>query len=325
MILHGRVEANGPPDELDVLVEVETVSAALERLGHGCRPLSFSLNLEAVAACLGSMRPDVVFNLVEAVDGAGRLIHLAPALLDHLHIPSSGSPTAAIWLTSNKLLAKRWLAAAGIPTPPWHSVHELLAGAVRSSGPFLLKSVWEHASIGLDEHSLFRLDGVLPAALEARARQSPDSWFVERYVEGREFNVSLIAAADGLEILPVAEIEFIDHPAGQPKIVGYRAKWEHDSPEYRSTRRTFAFPAGDRPLLDRLGVLARACWELFGLRGYGRVDFRVDEEGRPWVLEVNTNPCIAPDSGFVAAAEQRGLSVDALVAHILRRARTDGS
>lgn len=62
-------------------------------------------------------------------------------------------------------------------------------------------------------------------------------------------------------------------------------------------------------------------WDLFGLSGYARVDFRVDAAGAPWVLEVNTNPCLAPDAGFAAAAAQAGITYDALVAHLLAVAR----
>jgi D-alanine-D-alanine ligase len=67
-----------------------------------------------------------------------------------------------------------------------------------------------------------------------------------------------------------------------------------------------------------LTEIARACWHLFGLRGYARVDFRVDQDGQPWVLEVNANPCISPDGGFVAAAAQVGLSLNDVVGRIIQ-------
>jgi D-alanine-D-alanine ligase len=60
--------------------------------------------------------------------------------------------------------------------------------------------------------------------------------------------------------------------------------------------------------LAELGRLAKACWELFGLAGWARVDFRVDGAGRPFILEINANPCLAPDAGFARALERAGLS-----------------
>ncbi|MFZ1984893.1 MAG: GNAT family N-acetyltransferase, partial [Desulfatitalea sp.] len=84
----------------------------------------------------------------------------------------------------------------------------------------------------------------------------------------------------------------------------------------------FDFAAEDAPLIDRLKALALACWELFDLAGYARVDFRVDSAGRPWVLEINANPCIAPDAGFAAAIERAGLTYDQAVERIIGAART---
>ena len=82
------------------------------------------------------------------------------------------------------------------------------------------------------------------------------------------------------------------------------AKWVEDSFAYRHTLRRTAFTATDRPLLDRLDHIARLCWHHFRLTGYARVDFRIDQTGRPWVLEVNANPCLSPDAGFAAALAQ---------------------
>jgi len=123
-------------------------------------------------------------------------------------------------------------------------------------------------------------------------------------------------------VLPPAEIIFEGFGADQPKIVDYRAKWDAASYEYHHTPRCFDFAADDAPLIDRLKALALSCWELFDLGGYARVDFRVDSAGRPWVLEINANPCIAPDAGFAAAIERAGLTYDQAVERIIGAART---
>jgi D-alanine-D-alanine ligase len=81
--------------------------------------------------------------------------------------------------------------------------------------------------------------------------------------------------------------------------------------------RRFADPAADGPLLAELTRLARRCWEAFGLGGYARVDFRVDMDGRPWILEVNANPCLAPDSGFAAMLAQAGIDYGAAMERIV--------
>ena len=99
--------------------------------------------------------------------------------------------------------------------------------------------------------------------------------------------------------------------------MGHRAKWDEQSFEYHHTPPRFDFPPADQPLLERLTGLARQCWDLFGLRGYVRVDFRVDAAGRPWILEINANPCLSPDAGFAAALAQAGISFAEAVRCIL--------
>ena len=87
--------------------------------------------------------------------------------------------------------------------------------------------------------------------------------------------------------------------------------------EFNHTPRSFEFPGTDAPLLARLKELALKCWRLFDLRGYARVDFRVDREGRPWILEVNANPCLSPDAGFHATTLQAGLNFTEVLRRII--------
>ncbi|HPU05957.1 MAG TPA: hypothetical protein PLO20_05435 [Thermogutta sp.] len=205
----------------------------------------------------------------------------------------------------------------------WHHVtsqDELIAQG-DSRPAFLQKGAWSHASAGLIEQlwvivtrdDLWRLR----EQLSRRSQQSNEPWFAERYIEGREFNLSLIAGERGPIVFPPAEIDFSAFPPEKLKIVGYSAKWDADSFEYVATPRRFVFPAEDQPLLLQLEALARQCWQVFGLRGYARIDFRVDAAGQPWILEINTNPCLSPDAGFAAAAAEAGWSFDRVTEAIL--------
>jgi D-alanine-D-alanine ligase len=319
-ILHGTVGENATPDELDVLVEVEAVAAALLRLGYDPVPVPLSIDLQGALQHLQDVSPVLVFNLVESVQGKGQFIHLAPTLLDYLQLPYTGARTTALFLTSHKVLAKHHLQAVNIATPPWMQGVEGMRAGTRFPFPAIIKSVWEHASIGLDEHAVVFDQGRLGEELEKRRQSTHGDCFVEAYIEGREFNAALLAGEQGPEVLPLAEIRFVDFPPGSPRVVGYRAKWDTGSFEYAHTPRCFDFPAEDRVLLTRLADIAHQCWRVCELRGYARVDFRVDREGRPWVLEINANPCISPDSGFVAAAERQGITYDQMIARIVRDA-----
>jgi D-alanine-D-alanine ligase len=118
-------------------------------------------------------------------------------------------------------------------------------------------------------------------------------------------------------VLPLAEMTFVDFPAGKPRIVDYEAKWDEASFGYNNTVRRFDFGPEDAGLLASLREISLACWKLFDLAGHVRVDFRVDAAGNPYVLEVNTNPCLSPDAGFAAAAARAGLTPEQVMARIL--------
>lgn len=276
---------------------------------------------------LVKLKPDLVFNLVESLAGSGRLIYCFPALLDTLGLPYTGASAEALFLTSNKVLAKSRLDDRGVPTPQWvHSRYFgpdcVLPNEADRPRRWIIKSVWEHASLGLDETAIIdgRQTHYLPAMLMQRAPQLGGACFAEAFIEGREFNLSIIGGHAAPKVLPPAEIIFEGFTDDQPRIVDYSAKWHEESYAYHHTPRRFDFEVQETPLLKRLIATALKCWRLFDLSGYARVDFRVDADNRPWVLEINANPCISPDAGFAAAVEQSGMTYGQAIGLILASA-----
>jgi D-alanine-D-alanine ligase len=308
VIVHNEVSVHGAPDEKDVLLQVEAVAAALVSSGHEVIRLGCTLDLEDMKEKLLQLGPQLVFNLVESLGGYGSLIHLFPFLLEAMGLPYSGSAAEAVRLTSNKTAAKKQMREAGLPTPDWVELHaaEKLRKKEKSGGKsrtWIIKSLWEHASLGLDRNSLVQTGSAaaLIAEMKKRAFSLGGVCFAEEFIPGREFNLSILAGDERPRVLPPAEICFDGFDPVQPRIVDYRAKWEEDSFEYRNTPRCFDFSDRDSSLIAELQDIALRCWEIFGLRGYARVDFRVDGNSRPWILEVNANPCLSPDAGFAAA------------------------
>ncbi len=326
-VAHNAVVDTGSPDEKDVLDQVDAVQGALGRLGYKTTVVAVDLALDAIVDRVEGTTPDLVFNLVESLAGSGRMIHCFPSLLDALGIAYTGSPAESLFLSSNKLLAKDRLLNAGIDTPPW------VASGSGLQPPFtdgriaphqwIIKSVWEHASIGLDENAIVPAgrSADLPDLLAQRAPQLGGDCFAEAFIEGREFNLSVIQGASGPVVLPPAEIVFEGFGNGRPRIVDYKAKWDSDSYAYHHTPRRFDFKDEDMAVIAQLKRMALQCWDLFDLKGYARVDFRVDDQNRPWVLEINANPCISPDAGFAAAVEQSGMTYDQAIACIVSAVR----
>lgn len=306
LILHNSVTDESPADARDILEQLRCVQQALTGLGFATFTQSVDLGLDRLMATLRSAPPDVVFNLVEAIDDSGQLVPMVTALLDHLGIPYTGAGTEALMLTSHKVLTKRWLRASGIRTPDWWDP-QTPAPARPAPGKWIAKPISEDASIGMDDQSVVPDFASLADRINAKQDRPGRRWFGEHFIDGREINVAMVAGAAGPLALPIPEIEFVDYPEDKPRIVGYAAKWHSDSFECRNTVRRFLDPEAEAALCAELGAIALHCWEVFALRGYARVDFRVDGAGLPWVLEVNANPCISPDAGFAAALHQAGL------------------
>lgn len=307
-VLHAATDSR--PDEIDTLIAAEAVARSLGELGHSTEIVGLSRDLAALEA-LPARRPLVVFNLVDAVDGDGRLAPMVPARLDALGLRYTGAGTHA-WLdTLSKIGTKLKLAHAGLPTPAWSADGDGLDPAAK----LIVKPVWEHGSLGLDAAS------VVPGAAARRTIAKRTSrWrtehFAEVFVEGREFNVSLLETGEDVKVLPIAEILFEGFAGNTAKIVGYDAKWSADSAAYRGTPRRFGLEHSDPELAGRLARLARDCWALFGVSGYARVDFRVDSLRQAFILEVNMNPCLTPDAGFAAASHEAGLAYQAMIGRI---------
>lgn len=331
VLAYDAAALSGDAAARDVAEQLDAVEAALVRLGFATSRLPVDLDLAACEKRLRGGSPHLTFNLVESLGGSDRLQTLFPLFLEDRRIPFTGSGAAAMLLANHKTATKRRLAERGLPFPAciWlngRGVLEDLAGPVAArevGGAWIVKARDAHASFFLDDSSVVRdVDATALARrlgeMEARHGQP---FFAERFVDGREFNISLVENAAGVpEVLPTAEISFAALPPDKPRLVGYAAKWEEDSLEYIATPRTFALGPEDAPLTERLRSLAVAAWDALGLAGYARVDFRVDAGGEAFILEANANPCLSPGAGLAAAAEKAGLEYTALVERIVTAA-----
>ncbi len=298
------------PDEVDTAETAAAVAEALSRLGYATEVIAFDLDFAWLKA-FAERAPLAVFNMVEALHGNAVAAALMPAMLDRLGLAYTGARTDAYCATLSKTAMKARLLSAGIGVP-----ERIEARAAGNEAMAIVKSDTEHASVGLDGAS------VVPGAAvaeEIRRRENRfgGRFFAEAFIDGREFNVAVLEDAGHPRVLPIQEIVFDTLPAGRPRIVDYEAKWEPGSDGYVNTPRAFGLEAREPEIAARLGAVACRCWDLFGLSGYARVDFRWGDDGIPYVLEVNANPCLAADAGFMATAAVAGLDYDAVIAHIV--------
>lgn len=320
LIMHNDVSDESPADARDILDQIRCVSEALRTEGFQTSTLAIDLDLGAAKKRLQVERPAVVFNLVEAIDDSGQLVPVATALLDHLCIPYTGAGTEALIVTSNKILTKQWLRLHGIATPDWWD-SDTRPPVAPARGRWITKPLYEDASIGMDDASVVTDFSHVAARIAEKRRLRPCRWFAEQFIEGREINVALLAGPETPRILPIPEIQFVGYPDDKPRIVGYAAKWDEGSFECKNTVRRFVDQQKEASLYQQLGEIALRCWEIFQLRGYARIDFRVDASGKPWVLEINANPCISPDAGFAAALAEQGIPYSEAIRQIVAEAQ----
>lgn len=318
-ILYNQPAPEGHPNFLssqDVLDQVHAIENSLADLSRPCVRLPFSGDIAELLAKLRQDSVGKIFNLCESVNENPKLIGHPAAILEILGIPFTGSPAIALMLTTDKLLSKQLLVANKISTPGFAVYDGLsLDNCKTLRFPLIAKPRFEDASIGIDQESIFEDENSLVQGAQ-KLFKLHGSLIIEEFIAGREFNLSVFGYPDP-QVLQIAEIDFSEFPNNLHRIVGYRAKWDTNAFEYHHSPRKFPDDIPDATC-HCLKEYALRSFSLFHLRDYGRIDFRVDNENRVYVLEANANPCISPDAGFTAAIHQKGLSYTAMTAEFIK-------
>lgn len=312
--------------EAGVLEAVEAVEAALEKKGHRYRRLPVGASPASLAAKLQAEPSDVIVNLCEGLQGTGAGESQVTGLLELCGVPFTGASSHCLSLVLDKARTKWMLLGAGLPTAAFLRVMPgerlpAAAAAMLDEGPVIVKPACEDASLGIGPTSVVSEMRALERQVDEVQRRY-GAVLVEQFIAGREFNVGLVALPEP-ETLPLAEIEF-RHRAGGWNLVTYDAKWTPESPDFGGTPVTC--PAEASPeLAAELVRVSLAAFRLTGCRDYARVDFRVDEQGRAYVLEVNANPDISPSAGLARAIRVSGLGYDEFIGRLVETAQRRGA
>lgn len=294
-------------DIAGVMKAVTEVARIFDDMGHESKKIPVRHDMRWFAE---ARRCDLIFNLCEGVHGVSQWEEHVVAALEFVGVPVTGCGLWTIALCRRKPIANAIMAGAGLPIPPWAVVSD--SGRVPDDFPLpaIVKPAAEDASAGLDRASVVSDRKALRAKLAAMTEQF-DEVFIQQYVPGREFNVGFV----GNRVLPVAEIDFTAMPEGTWPILTYAAKWHTGSAEDVGSVPVCPAQISQR-LADRLVRVAEQAWRTMQGKGYGRVDLRVDDKGRPWVLEVNPNPDLNDDAGLSRMAIAAGWDYPELVRRI---------
>jgi D-alanine-D-alanine ligase len=290
--------------EHDVLETADVIARHLAAAGLAVSRVGVTADPGALLAGLAGAKPDCVFNLYEGTAGWANSEEYVAGILELKGVPYTGCPTLPMTLARNKPLAKKLFVGAGLPTAPYVALGPGPCPPCPLPWPVIVKPGEQDASVGIDQSSVCENQSDLVARVEYLRRTYGPSVLVERLIVGREFHVPVIERDGTRIVLPYTEILFPPPPDGGSiwPIVTFDAKWKPQSRDFAATPAKNPAEVDDalRATVDRVCLDA---FELLGCRDYARVDLRVDDDGRPFVLEMNPNPCINPLAGVAAALE----------------------
>ena len=293
------------------------VIETLKELGHSVRVLGLDDELGGIRATAGLFKPHIVFNLMEAFAGITTFDQNVVSYLELLRLAYTGCNPRGLILARDKALSKKLLAYHRIGVPDFtvvrHGRHPKLARRMRF--PMIVKSLFFEASAGISQASVVENDEQLERRVQFIHESLGTAAIVEQFIDGRELYVGVIGN-ERLDVLPVWEMSFDQMADNRWRIATERVKW---STQYQKRHGIMTAAAAlHRDVAARIQHIARRTYRALDLSGHARIDLRMDDEGRIYVLEANPNPNLAYGEDFAESAEREGVSYERLLERILR-------
>ena len=313
------------PDSLDGLSDEEIapwkteydVVTALRDLGHETRTLGGIEELADIRRTLHEWDPNVVFNLLEEFRGEGFYVPYVLGYLRLMRRPFTGCNPSGLMVADDKILTKKILRFHRIPVPDFAVFprRRVVRRPRHLSYPVIVKSSTEHGSLGIAQASVVTTDEKLAERVEFIHKKLDTDAIAEEYIEGRELYIGVLGNRR-LETFPVWEMVFEHLPNGAPRIATAKVKWdlEYQTKIGIKTHAAAGLPEG---VEDRMRKLCKRVYRILGLNGYARMDFRLTESGRLYLLEPNPNPDLAFDEDFAESALATGLPYEKLIQRIV--------
>jgi D-alanine-D-alanine ligase len=304
--------------EFGVLESMQEIQTALEAGGDEVVIFNVDGNIWRLLDFLRAERPEAIFNLCESVESESSHEAYVAGIYELLHIPYTGAPPSGLTMALNKHRAKDILIGNDIPTPKFvlcETLADINIVKAKLRYPMIIKPSREDASIGIDNKSVVYTEDELRVRTAFIIDRFEQPALVEEFIEGRELNVAVLGN-DPPVVLPISEIDFSAMPEGMHRIVTYEAKWMEGSVAYKST--VPKCPAPLEPAVEaRVRDIAMRAYRALECRDYCRVDMRITAANEPYVLEVNPNPDLSRDAGFMRSSGTYGLDFDATIRSIL--------
>ena len=305
------LQPGDPPDlnaELDHEETIAHIERALQGAGHEVVRIGGARQLLERTAPLGV---DIVFNIAEGYEGRNRESQV-PILLEMMRVPFVGADGLTLGLTLDKVLTKKILIAERIPTPGFEVCEAGPRWQTSLRFPLIVKLRCEGSSKGLTERSLVTTPVDLQRQIRWLTETYPDaSVFIEEFIEGQEFTVAIVGN-ESPEIYPVVQVALDGQTDLGRKFFTFA---------YLRAGADYVCPAPiPDPLAATMQELALRTYQAVECRDFGRVDFRVDRQGRPYVLEINPLPSLSTEDVFNVIAKVKGMTHGQMIVRILEAA-----
>ena len=285
------------------------IADALRVRGHDVTLVGVRNDLQYLVRCLEDIRPELVFNGVEAFHGNAGLEYLVPGILEAEGYRYTGSPPLALLVSRNKAMSKKVLAYHGIRVPGFVTYRPgealQLPDSVRF--PLIVKPLQSDASAGIAQASVVQDQAALADRVTMIHERFDQPAIAEQFVDGRELYVSVIGNGDAIDVLPITEMVF-DKRRTRPeeRIATQFAKWDEEYRARKGIRNVLARPLGGAAR-ERIESICRTAFRALWLRDYARLDVRLAPDGEVWFLEANANPFISYGHDMANAAQKAGM------------------
>jgi D-alanine-D-alanine ligase len=294
------------------------VIETLREVGHEVLPLGVHDDLGVIRAAIDEWKPTIVFNLLESFDDVTTFDMNVVSYLELLRVRYTGCNPRGLLLARDKALSKQLLAFHRVPVPDFMVFRPGRGGGLRRKlqFPVIVKSLTYEASVGISQASVVSDEEHLRRRVEFIHTSIGTDAIVERYIEGRELYVGLVGN-ERVRVFPVWEMHFQKMiESGNWPIATERVKWSTKYQERHGIKTDQAqqLPEGAAEQIQRI---AKRVYRTLGLTGYARVDLRMDQVGRIYVIEANPNPQLAYGEDFAESAERAGLTYEALLDRIM--------
>jgi len=293
------------------------VITTLTAMGHEVQALGVHDDLGDIRRSVADWKPHIAFNLLEGFDDVTIFDQNVISYLELLKLSYTGCNPRGLLLARDKSLSKKLLAYHRIPVPEFEvfRIGRPIRRPKRLQFPLMVKSLTQEASIGISQASVVDSDEKLKERVLFIHESIGTTALAEQYIEGRELYVGILGNQT-LQALPVWELFFTNMPEGARRIATDRVKW---SVKYQKKYGIDSGPARDLPetLGNQIQHLCKRAYRALELSGYARIDLRLDENGKVWLLEANPNPQIARGEDFAASAEKIGMAYETALQRIL--------